>query len=128
MSAFPALFIVRTSPVQTPEATPDTDDVRDTIVTVLDQLGWPAADFLRDIRRDEVDICHETPTDICHTYATIVEFTQIPTDMRRHGLSDPFEHCIHALYNDYDDIEVWIDAVGHPTPEADTGTDTATQS
>jgi len=91
-------------------------------VHVLDHLGWPAGDFLRDIRRDEVDIFHETPSSTCHTYATVAEFTQIPTDMRRHGLNDPFDHCIQGLYNDFDDIEVWIDAVVHPTQEADPDT------
>lgn len=119
MPAHPALFIVSTDSYTDPDAAPNPDTVRDTIVDALDVLGWPAADFLRDIYRDEVDIFHETPpTPLYDAVATVVEFTQIPTDMRRYNLSDPFDHCITALYERFDDIEVWIDAVAHPQPDS----------
>jgi hypothetical protein len=117
MSAFPALFIVRAGSYTAPDAAPVPDDVRDTIVDALDVLGWPAADFLRDVYRDEVDIFHETPPNPPYdAVATVVEFTQIPTDMRQYDVSDPFDHCISALYERYTNIEVWIDAVAHSAP------------
>lgn len=117
MPAYPALFIVSKDSYTAPDAAPDPDAVRDTIVDALDDLGWPAADFLRDIYRDEVDIFHETPpTPPYDAVATVIEFTQLPTDMRRFDVSDPFNHCITALYERFDNIEVWIDAVEHPPP------------
>jgi len=125
MPAFPALFIVSTDSYTDHEAAPTPDDVRDAIVTALEDLGWPAADFLRDIYRNDVEIVHETPpTPPYDAIATVVEFTQIPTDMRQYDVSDPFDYCISALYDQFDAIEVWIDAVAHPTPSTNTTADT----
>lgn len=124
MPAFPALFIVSTDSYTDLEAAPAPDDVREAIVTALDTIGWPAADFLRDIYRDDVDIFHETPPAPPYdAVATVVEFTQIPTDMRQYDVSDPFDHCIAVLYGQFDDIEVWIDAVAHPAPSTNTTSD-----
>ena len=115
MPAHPALFIVSKDSYTAPDAAPDA--VRNMIVDALDDLGWPAADFLRDIYRDDVDIFHETPpTPPYDAVATVVEFTQLPTDMRRFDVSDPFNYCITSLYEQFDEIEVWIDAVEHPFP------------
>lgn len=124
MPAFPALFIVSTDSYTEPGAAPDPVNVRDIIVGALGDLGWPAADFLHEIYRDEVDIFHETPPEPPYdAVATVVEFTQIPTDMRLYDVADPFDHCIAALYEQYTDIDVWIDAVAHPLSPTNTLTD-----
>lgn len=118
MSTHPALIVVSKGSYTDPEAVPDPGQVRDAIVAGLEEIGWTPVDVLHDVRRDQVAIQHETPPNPRYdAVGVVIEFAQLPTDMRRYDLSDPFDQCITTLYDTYDDIEVWIDAVSHDTAD-----------
>ena len=113
----PALIVASYDDYSDPETLPSVEEVRE----VVFEAAWEPATEIHDIRWTVLPIQHEVPPkDPYPAYAVIITFGQMPvTDNNRFEddripwneafLESPFLAVMHALYQTFEDIEIWID-------------------
>lgn len=107
--AYPALFVVpRGGGVETPTE----DDVLQTVNDALEDVNYTPHDTVLDVRRGARDLQDEIPPAApIEVEGVTVVFDQVQAPEASDYYDGPFEVAKMALGREFDDCEVWIDAV-----------------
>lgn len=116
----PALLVVNSGDYRNREERPSEDEVREAVVSALDEKWGNPADTIVDIREAMVAIQHEVPpADPYSGFAIVITFAQ--TEMQdynqfrdgpwsRSNLESPILDAMEALHREFSEgIEVWLD-------------------